>query len=105
VLINGTGDGFITRTRGLRQGYPMSAYLFIMAMEFLSRRLQKAELEGRIQGVCVAPTASNITHAMYADDLIILAHSTKAEVSELNQIMLEFGDCSGLKVNPEKSTI
>lgn len=39
VLVNGEGQGFITLNWGLRQGCPLSLYLFILSMEFLTKHL------------------------------------------------------------------
>lgn len=57
VLINGNGHGFITPTRGLRQGCPMSPYLFIIAMEFLTKLFQSNVQQGVIRGIRLAKTA------------------------------------------------
>jgi Reverse transcriptase (RNA-dependent DNA polymerase) len=76
VLVNGVRDGFLTPTRGLRQGCPMSPYLVIVAMEFLTKIFNKAQEEGRLQGVCLAPTAPILTHSIYADDLVIFAKAS-----------------------------
>lgn len=43
VLVNGSSEGFFNRSRWLRQGDPLSLYLFIMLVEALSKMIQKAE--------------------------------------------------------------
>lgn len=48
VLINGTPYGDITPTRGLRQGDPLSPYLFVICTEMLVKQLQVAEKKGQI---------------------------------------------------------
>jgi Reverse transcriptase (RNA-dependent DNA polymerase)/zinc-binding in reverse transcriptase/Endonuclease/Exonuclease/phosphatase family len=105
VLVNGSGTDFITPTRGLRQDCPLSPYLFITSTEFLSRSIQLAVQEGRIGGIQIAPTAPLITHALYADDLVIFGRAHMAEVSCLAQLLDEFGKHSGLIINPQKSTL
>lgn len=69
ILINGGKCGRM-KPRGIRQGHPLSPYLFILASEGLSRLLKYVEAEGIIQGIKIAKKVSSITHLMYADDAI-----------------------------------
>ncbi|KAJ4769074.1 RNA-directed DNA polymerase (reverse transcriptase)-related family protein [Rhynchospora pubera] len=105
ILINGTGDGYITPTHGLRQGCPMSPYAFILVMEMLSRCFKKAMLMGQIKGVKLAATAPTLTHIIYADDLVVLGDTNVGELQAIKQILEEFGQVSGLFVNPTKSKL
>jgi Reverse transcriptase (RNA-dependent DNA polymerase) len=105
VQVNGVGSGHLTPTRGLCQGCPLSPYLFIISMQFLSKGMDKAVLEGRIKGVNLVPATPRLTHALYADDVIIFEEATKAKIRGLGGILEEFGRHSGLMVNPDKSKI
>lgn len=53
VLINGEAKGNIVPSRGLRQGDPISPYLFLLCAEGLSAMLRKEEEQGNIQGIPV----------------------------------------------------
>lgn len=55
-------------------------YLFILAIEFLTKQLQRAQQARVIRGIIVAKTAPTITHAMYANDLIIMGMTNVEEV-------------------------
>ena len=50
VLINGSPTGFFRSTRGLRQGDPLSPYLFVLGIEALSGLINKALREGFLTG-------------------------------------------------------
>jgi hypothetical protein len=54
ILINGESHGRITPTRGIRQGAPLSPYLFILCAEALSSMLQKAKKMGNLTRVPIA---------------------------------------------------
>ena len=57
ILINGEPHGHITPTRGLRQGDPLSPYLFLMCTEGLHGLINKAATNGVIQGVSLSEWA------------------------------------------------
>lgn len=105
VMINGSGQGFIKPTRGLRQGCPLSPYIFILAMEFLSKQFQLHVERGTIKGIRLTKTAPRLTHVLYADDLMIMGKATTQEAQQTLAILQEFATASGLQVNPNKSTM
>lgn len=68
VCFNGMSVGPITPKRGLRQGDPLSPYLFLFCVEGLSNSLDEAEEDGRIHWCRISQSAPNITHLLFADD-------------------------------------
>ncbi|KAJ4755501.1 RNA-directed DNA polymerase (reverse transcriptase)-related family protein [Rhynchospora pubera] len=105
ININGKGDGFLTPTQGLRQGCPMSPYVFIISMEIFSRMLQGAMRNAMINGVKVAKTSPHLTHVVYADDLILMGEVREAELQIFGKLLDSFALASGLCINPQKSGV
>ncbi|KAL5705103.1 hypothetical protein ACHQM5_023447 [Ranunculus cassubicifolius] len=68
VTLNGTQYGYITPTRDLRQGDPLSPYLFILCAEVLSLQLQRLMTDGIIAGVKLGAQVSPINHLMFFFD-------------------------------------
>jgi hypothetical protein len=71
VLINGNPVGNIQPSRGLRQGDPISPYLFLICVEGLSSLIGKAEKKCYISGVPSSPKGPKISHLFFANDCII----------------------------------
>lgn len=68
ILINKSPVGFFFPQRGLRQGEPLSPFLFIIAMKGLSTMLDKAKQMQWINGYDVGrDRAVNISHLLYTD--------------------------------------
>jgi hypothetical protein len=67
VLIIGSAIPFFKPSRGLRQGFSLSPYLFFLITEGLSRCLKKAKSRRLIKGVAVGRRLS-LTHLLFIDD-------------------------------------
>lgn len=103
VGYNGTVNGYFKGTRGLRQGDPLSPYLFVIAMNCLSKLLTAASTEGRI-GFHPKTASTRLTHLSFADDLLIFIDGSLSSVQNVLQVLHEFELRSGLAVSVQKSS-
>lgn len=97
--------GFFKPTRGLRQGDPLSPYLFIICMEGLSRFLLEAEEKKLITGIKMGKDSPSISHLLFADDCLIFTRVGKKECKNLVKILDLFSQGSGQLINYDKSGI
>jgi len=84
-------------TRGIRQGDPLSPYLFLLVAEGLSCMIRKAEERGELEGVKVCRGAPAISHLLFADDSLILMKADKANADFLANILDRYCASSGQK--------
>ncbi|XP_074346913.1 uncharacterized protein LOC141685724 [Apium graveolens] len=97
--------GPISPSRGLRQGDPLSPYLFILCAEGLSAMLHQYERRKLIQGVKVCKQAPSITHMLFADDSYLYCKAGESEAHTMMEILRKFELASGQKVNKLKSSV
>ena len=105
VLVNGSPEGFFEVSRGLRQGDPLSPFLFIIMAEAFGRAISNASRNKEIRGVTVTQNVPNITHQQYADDTILPGESSWKEALNYKSIIDNYMNASGQKVNVAKSEI
>lgn len=100
---NGRVHGYFKGKRGLRQGDPLSPYLFVIAMNVLSLMLNKAaaDLKIKYHHKC---SKSKLTHLAFADDLLIFMDGSLSSVQIVLQVLKEFELRSGLAVSVQKSS-
>jgi hypothetical protein len=106
VLINGSPEGFFDSSRGLRQGDPLSPFLFLLLMEILSRMLKRVKEEGFIKGFSVGADGLgglSISHLLYADDTILFCDTDMEQLMHIRLVLTCFEAVTGLKVNMSKS--
>ena len=96
-------DPFIPE-RGLRQGDPLSPYLFILCAEGLSALLHSAEEDGSLQGVQLCTGAPKINHLFFADDSLIIMKANASSAAKLQNILAMYEAHSGQMINKEKSS-
>ncbi|WMV38581.1 hypothetical protein MTR67_031966 [Solanum verrucosum] len=108
IIINGSPEGFFQSQRGLRQGDPMSPFLFLLAMEGLNYMVRKANELGWIRGFGAYTNIVNnmeITHLLYADDSLVFCGAEVSQIRHLRAILTIFEAISGLHVNWQKSSL
>ena len=73
---NGEDKGFVRPERGIRQGDPISPYLFLICSKGFSNLLQCAAENRRLKGLKISRQGPNITHLFFADDSLIFVKLT-----------------------------
>lgn len=104
VLVNGCALESFNPSRGIRQGDPLSPYLFIMCMEYLGNLIVKKCSKGLWMPLKASRWNIKISHIFFVDDFILFAKVTKvceAIPDVVQTFCLEFGQ----KISCAKSRI
>jgi len=106
LIINNEPQGFFKPTRGLRQGDPLSPYLFIICMDVLAKRLQSHALNAKTGiGITIAPAATRIPCLLFVDDSLLFCKATMQACHKLKAELDAFCAQSGQWINFHKSSI
>ena len=108
ILINGSLSNFFGSSRGLRQGDPLSPFLFDIVMEALSHMLVAATAAGQFLGFTIGNATSSrktVSHLLFADDTLVFYDADINHITALHGILSKFEEVSGLKINPGKSKL
>ena len=105
ILVNGEPKGMIHPTRGIRQGDPLSPFLFLLCTEGLHGLINQASLSGEIQGYQLCRNSPKLTHLLFADDSLLFCRATVQECQKVLEILEKYGRCSGQQINKNKTTI
>ena len=105
ILLNGEPKGFIEPSKGLRQGDPLSPFLFLFCVEGLNALLNKAVDNGEIRGLSLCRQGPKITHLFFADDCLLFCKAKKKECQIIHQLLHWYNSASGQLVNKDKTTL
>ena len=100
VLSNGFATKHFNLRRGVRQGCPLSGILFVIGVEILSNAIKRSK---EIEGIQIVPNKS-IKITQYADDTTVFVKDIRS-VHRLFDLLQQFENCSGLRINQSKSEI
>ncbi|KAA3472331.1 reverse transcriptase [Gossypium australe] len=105
VITNGRKGSNFQPTRGVRQGDPLSPFLFLICSEGFSYLMRTTKKNGFIRGAKASKRGPEITHLLFADDCIMFSEATDKGARIMKDILKEYESCSGQCVNFNKSTI
>jgi hypothetical protein len=106
VLVNGSPTGEFPFQRGLRQGDPLSPFLFLLAAEGLDVLMTTMVERNMFTGYRVGnQDPVMVSHLQFADDTLLLGEKSWANVRALRSVLVLFELMSGLKVNFHKSML
>ena len=97
IINNGVTSEYFSLKRGVRQGDPLSPYLFVIAVELLACKIRQNK---DIKGVCVNNTEAKLLQ--YADDTSGILRDIESAKAFLDETK-EFGMFSGLVMNKDKT--
>ncbi|XP_004301440.1 PREDICTED: putative ribonuclease H protein At1g65750-like [Fragaria vesca subsp. vesca] len=104
IVLNGCPGKSFFPGRGLRQGDPLSPYLFLIISEVLSVRLTRAVQDKSLLGIKLCRRGPTLSHMFFADDALFFLKATLGNVCRLMEIFKEYCKASGQLINGEKSS-
>jgi len=105
VLFNGDRLENFVPSRGIRQGDPISPYLFLLAAEGLSCLLNSRVQSSNLSGIIVATSAPMVSHLLFADDSMLFFKANRESADEVKDVLHIYCRASGQRINMDKSSI
>ncbi|KAL6194550.1 hypothetical protein ACLB2K_035632 [Fragaria x ananassa] len=105
VTLNGKTGDYFSPSRGLRQGDPISPYLFLFISEVFSSLIQKACEVGSLYGIKLSENGQTLSHLFFADDSIFFLKATNENYEEIMKLIGIYCEASRQLVNLEKSNL
>ena len=105
VLWNDEPTSDFKTSRGVRQGDPLSPYLFVLCMERLSHFIHRECEAKRWKPLWFRKKGPRVSHLFFADDLVLLMEASTQQADLLREVMRSFCEVSGHRINLDKSKV
>ncbi|XP_055960979.1 uncharacterized protein LOC126672148 [Mercurialis annua] len=92
-------------TCGIRQGDPISPYLFVLCVERLSHLINKACSNKQWKPLSMGRHCPGLSHLFFADDLLLFSEASYEQVEIINSILDTFRSSAGQRVNKDKTKV
>ncbi|KAL6202629.1 hypothetical protein ACLB2K_026335 [Fragaria x ananassa] len=105
IPVNGTLGKKFKPTRGLRQGDPLSPFLFLFINDVLSRMIKKLCSQNLLDTIHLGHNSPLVSNLFFADDSIFFFKATSYNGTDLNDSLNLYFGASGQSINLQKSSI
>ena len=105
ILVNGEPRGLIHPSKGIRQGDPLSPFLFLLCTEGLNGLIKQVKLNGGIHGFSLCRRGPKLTHLLFADDSLLFCRAIVEECGHVLDILKNYEETSVQKVNRDKTSL
>jgi Reverse transcriptase (RNA-dependent DNA polymerase) len=99
ININGNLGEYFHYKRGVRQGDPLSPFLFDLVSDSFHRFLYNASKEGFLKGISIGDDTLQILNFYFADDTLLFLEALEDTIHSLRWILLGFENISEMKIN------
>jgi hypothetical protein len=90
---------------GLRQGDPLSPYLFLLVADGLSRILQHEVISGALHELKICRHTPSISHLLFADDTLFFLEVSEQQAGVVHRALKRYERCTGQLINSSKCSI
>lgn len=104
-ILNGTKTNSFCPKRGIRQGDPLSPYLFILAMEYLSTQITATINNKAWKPFKLRNQDLNVSHLLFVDYVILFAKADITTTLTIKKIISDFCITSGMEIHLDKSKL
>ena len=105
ILFNGRALDTFKPTRGIRQGNPLSPYIFIMCMDYLGQLIQEKCAANSWNLVKASRSGPAFSHLFFADDLVLFAKANPKNCVTIRGVLDDFCSQSGQTISEAKSKV
>jgi ribonuclease HI len=105
VKWNGARSNYFKPQRGIRQGDPISPYLFVLCMDKLSHLILHSVSEGQWHGIRAGRNGPIVSHLMFADDLLLFGEASERQMHCVINTLNQFCYMSGHEVSIDKTNV
>lgn len=103
ILVNGSPTEFFHPKCGIRQGDPLSLYLFLLCMEAFSSLINVEVSKGTWKPFKI--NSCSFSHLLFVDDVLLFSAVNPSSLAAVKCCLDSFLACSGLMVNYDKSSL
>lgn len=89
-IVNGTPQGLVSPSRGIRQGCPLSLYLFLLCAEGFSALLKNTVQTHSLYGITCLKPRPVVSHLLFANNSLVFYKVTLDNYVEIKMILCSY---------------